>query len=406
MNTNITDVMALFSEYANKWSQQRGGGWGRIALSVPGYESYAFSVSDDETMYYAPTEEEETTVEIASHTFTNPDKRPMDMCIALDGEVENSAQFMASAGASEGGKRLLHVAMPTDIPSFLANQPAISLPLGEDKVTISEKQPFVVNHPFTIRPRFKVTATLKVKQKQLTRCFDIKSVLSGYVGVLTSEPINGQMMSLHHVARILEQYYSQYIEVDRDQVALFVNGVLTTLSAFEPTIHIVAESLDIPGVVEEYDIYNPQTGENIVDLNPSFPSAQVMQTGSNTTMKTGAVTASNGFPTPTYTTATNSVVPSSPSVSVSSRAEDCYKYKGHKECGCSSCRPTTPMYDTSNMTTPTYTTSVSSQAAECFKQKGHKECGCSSCSSPTPMYDTSNYTTPTNTSTPNMYNNY
>ncbi|ANN35812.1 hypothetical protein A9498_31110 (plasmid) [Bacillus thuringiensis serovar coreanensis] len=405
MNTNITDVMALFSEYAHKWSQQRGGGSGRIALSLPGYESYAFSVSDDETMYYAPKEEEETTVDIASHTFTNTDKRSMDMCIELDGEVENSAQFMAPAGASEGGKRLLNITMPTDIPSFLVNQPAISLPLGEDKVTISEKQPFVVNHPFTIRPRFKVTATLKAKQKQSTRCFDIKSVLSGYVGVLTSEPVNGQTMSLHHVARILERFYSPYIKADRDQVALFVNGVLTTLSAYEPYIHIVEESLDIPDLVEEYDIYNPQIGGDMGAIIPSYPSAQVMQTGSAMPMGPGVVTASNSIPTPSYSAAPNTVVTSSPVTSVSSRAEDCFKHK-HKECGCSSCRPTAPMYDTSNMTTPTYTTSVSSQAAECFEHKGHKQCGCSSCSSSAPMYDTSNYTAPTNISTPNMYNNY
>jgi hypothetical protein len=153
--------------------------------------------------------------------------------------------------------------MPTDAPAFLVNQPAISLPLGDDTLTISEKQPLAVDHPFTIRPRFKVKTTLMVKQRQWTRCFDIKRTLSGYVGVTTSQPVNGKFMSLHHVARILERYDSPFIDVKGNEVTVFDNGMLMVSYALEPYIHILAESLDIPGLVEEYHIYNPQIGRSL-----------------------------------------------------------------------------------------------------------------------------------------------
>ncbi len=348
MAIEITDVISLFGEYAQMWSNQQGGGHSRISLVLPGYESYALSRSKAETKYYPPTNQTETAVAISSNTYTNTGKHPKEICLTLEGETDNWAKFVASVGASAGGKRLLDIDMPTDVPAFLVNQSAISLPLGDDTLTISERQTWAVNHPFTIRPRFKVKATLMVKKRNWKRCFDIKHTLSGYIGVITSQPINGKFMSLHHVARILERYDSPYFEVNGEKVTIFANGMLTASYALEPYIHIVAESLDIPGLVEEYDIYNPQTDQNVIPFEPSQPiiagsvsQEEVVTMGSSNET---VMSAPSNYSVPTYQTVPMS---SSNETAMTTGSEICSRESTRKErCGCLSCMAASSNYPT------------------------------------------------------------
>ncbi|MCR6789931.1 MULTISPECIES: hypothetical protein [Bacillus cereus group] len=290
---NFKDVTELFTDYANQWSRQNGGGKPEISLIVPGYEAYAVTSSDDRTIYHHPKkkkreksrshhgcssenqeriyedtyetnlsfnhdpnlmEECEKEIELATETYENASCHEKKIKIQIGGNVENYGEWFVYEGATLSGKDLLSIDVfghePVDI-----DQVPVSLHPGEIEVL---KRPLEVDtyRSYKIRPRSKVTATLKVKQKHFKQCFDVETDVSGYVAIIQKQKDCDVQTSFHHVAAILQRYYSPFIRINGDEVTLLCKGVFKGVKITDIYIHIQIESLDIPGLIEEYNIYD------------------------------------------------------------------------------------------------------------------------------------------------------
>lgn len=256
MNANVTDLIELFGRYANQWSQQRGGGNSKLSFMLPGFEHLAFTSFTKPVKYDEPTILMPKDVAVSSNTYTNTGNQPLDITIGLMGILKNWLHLKVNEGTSEAGKRFLNIDLPNDIPSFLNEQ---LIPIGGALHESSHMQSWEVNHPFTINPKFKVTATLMIKTKKVTRLFEIQRILSRYIAIHTSQAINGHLTSLHHVSRFLKDYFSPYIQVDGNKVTVTDKGKLQSLFGIEQYIHIQGKSLSNPNIKEDYNIYNPET---------------------------------------------------------------------------------------------------------------------------------------------------
>ncbi|MBF7150792.1 hypothetical protein [Bacillus toyonensis] len=256
MDANVTDLIELFGRYANQWSQQRGGGNCKLSFMLPGFEQLAFTSFTKPIKYDDPTIHIPEDVAVASNTYTNTGNQPLDVTIGLIGTLKNWLHIKVNEGTSEAGKRFLNIDLPNDIPSFLNEQ---LIPIGVALHESSHMQPWEVNHPFTINPRFKVTATLMIKTKKVTQLFEMQRILSRYIAIHTSQAINGHLTSLHHVSRMLKDYFSPYIQVDDNKVTVTDKGKLQSLFGIEQYIHIQGKSLSNPNIKEDYNIYNPET---------------------------------------------------------------------------------------------------------------------------------------------------
>ncbi|PER46166.1 hypothetical protein COL26_22900 [Bacillus thuringiensis] len=256
MNANVTDLIELFGRYANQWSQQQGGGNSKLSFMLPGFEHLAFTSFTKPVKYNEPTINMPEDVAVDSHTYTNKGNKKLDVTIELMGTLKNWLHLQVNEGTSEAGKRFLNIDLPNDIPSFLNEQ---LVPIGGALHESSHMQSWEVNHPFTINPKFKVTATLMIKTKKVTRLFEMQRILSRYIAIHTSQAINGHLISLHHVSRILKDYLSPYIQVDGNKVTVTDKGKLQSLFGIEQYIRIQGKSLSNPNIKEDYNIYNPET---------------------------------------------------------------------------------------------------------------------------------------------------
>ncbi|MDT3497621.1 hypothetical protein NLU03_25655 [Bacillus toyonensis] len=256
MSVHVTDLVELFGRYANQWCQQRGGGNSKLSFMLPGFEHLALTSFTKPVKYDEPTIHMPEDVAIASNTYTNTGNQPLDVTIGLIGTLKNWLHLKVNEGTSEAGKRFLTIDLPNDIPSFSNEQ---FIPIGGALHESSHMQSWEVNHPFTMNPNFKVTATLMIKTKKVTRLFEIQRILSRYIAIHTSQAINGHLTSLHHVSRMLKDYFSPYIQVDGNKVTVTDKGTLQSLFGIEQYIHIQGTSLSNPNIKEDYHIYNPET---------------------------------------------------------------------------------------------------------------------------------------------------
>ncbi|PEJ82417.1 hypothetical protein COL52_32215, partial [Bacillus toyonensis] len=250
---DIQDVIELISDYANKWTEQQNGSHSEIRLIDSRFANNALKVEAARTMYLEPTEQDMPDVKLDTQVFTNTSTQPKTVQFDMFGEYDTWQTWRIEGGATEAGNRRLDIE-----PLFRSEE--VSSPLSlflNDTLTLSGKTPFSVEgRDFTVRPRFKVTATLMAKPKTSTRAFDVKHDVTGYVELVTTLASGELQESLHNVGAIFQQYYSPYIEVNGGRVTFRDRGEYQSLDVNSIYIHIFAESLDIPGLTEEYNIYD------------------------------------------------------------------------------------------------------------------------------------------------------
>ncbi|WP_324656834.1 hypothetical protein [Bacillus cereus] len=251
---SIKDVTELFSNYANQWNQQNGGGSYQFSLLQPGYESYAVKSSNDQTTYYPARGIQQKEIELATLTYTNTSSEPKEVNIELAGEIENSGEWILPEGAFLSGKTPINVDVYGH-DTVAIDQTPISIYVG-DTEKLTRLQRIVTHRKYTILPRTKVTATLRAKQKYFTQPFDVKTDLSGYLTIIQKLANGNSDTSMHHVAAILQRYYSPYIQVNDTDVTLSSKGTFTGITFVDAYIHIETENLDVPGVVESYNLYD------------------------------------------------------------------------------------------------------------------------------------------------------
>lgn len=262
----IEDVIQKFSNYANVWSEQQGGGPSDISLTLPGYEQLGVTYTPAITTYKEMSGQSTKDVALCSQTFTNTSNAPQNEFIVLSGGLERWGSWQFTRGASFTGRGIFNIDKPSR-PAFLNVDSDTEVPLKPgETVKITATSSWDVNHPFMVKPRFQVTATLMVNQLQTTQPFEVEIDLSGYLGVITKNPINDNNISLHHVARILQRSYSPYIQVDGRQVKILHCGEFKAQYGTGRYIHIKAQSLDFPNLVEEFNIYPPLEGSQGITL--------------------------------------------------------------------------------------------------------------------------------------------
>lgn len=250
---DIQDVIEVISDYAHKWAEQHNGSHSEIGLIDSRFANNALKVEADRTTYLDPMEQEMPDVKLDTQVFTNTLTQPKTVQFNMSEEYDTWQTWKIQDGATESGKRRF------DIEPLYRSED-VSSPLSlflNETLTLSGKKAFSVeNRNFTVRPRFKVTATLMAKPKISTRAFDVTRDVTGYVKLVTSLASGDVQESLHNVGAIFQRYYSPYIEVNGGRVTFRNRGEYQSLDVDNIYIHIFAESLDIPGLTEEYNIYD------------------------------------------------------------------------------------------------------------------------------------------------------
>ncbi|MCR6850465.1 hypothetical protein [Bacillus sp. IBL03825] len=259
------DIVELFGNYANKWSEKQGGGENNISLILPNYEYYAVQDYFKNIEFSEPTSPVKTEIKLASETYSNTGTTPKEINIEMSGDVNYLGKWTLDNGASTFGKNLVDI-FPSNDP-INVDKSSFSLRVGES-TTRKNLVNWEFNYPHVIRPRFKITANLMVKMNVIKRTFKVARDLSGYVAVLLKKPNGSVQISFHHVAAILQRYYSPYFKIDGVDVTLFNNGSFEGTYFTEPYIHVVASSLDIPNLTEEYNLYFPNNSGMIIEEIP------------------------------------------------------------------------------------------------------------------------------------------
>lgn len=272
---NSKDIIELFSNYANKWSQQQNGGNSEISLILPGFEEYAVKAGFPIRTLYDAIQENEKVVSVGTTTLENTFDVPQQEYITLAADVEEWGAWKFTDVATSLGNHVVKVDMPHDmvIPA-LGDRRKVPIHLLNEEVRHSGLRTWSVKHPFELNPRTRVIATLQVKQKEIKRDFSVETDLSGYLGIITEHLVNKHHMSLHHIKRVLQCYHHPLVRITDSGVTLTSNGDFSALFSIEQMLHIKIESLDCPEMTEEYTIYNPETGKKlfrIKDINSTGP---------------------------------------------------------------------------------------------------------------------------------------
>lgn len=258
---DIQDVIELISDYVNDWNKQQDGIRTETRFIDSRFANNALKVEADRTTYLDPIDQDMSDVKLYTQIFTNDLTQPKTVQFNMFGEYDIWQTWTIQDGATESGKRLVNIE-PLYLSEDVSNP--LSLFFG-DTLTISGKKTFSVEgRDFTVRPRFKVTATLMAKPKTSTRAFDVKRDVTGYVELVTSLASGDLQESLHNVGAIFQRYDSPYIEVNGGRVTFRDRGEYQSLDVSNMYIHIFAESLDITGLTEEYNIYDLSNGQAIL----------------------------------------------------------------------------------------------------------------------------------------------
>ncbi|MEB8648097.1 hypothetical protein P4G96_04080 [Bacillus cereus] len=282
---NFKDVTEIFTDYANQWSKQNGGGEVEISLILPGYEPYAVKSSTSITKYHSkkrknkshchhstehkrhefeddfylsahhPIKGKKREIILASETYLNTGCHEKKVKIDLEGKVKSSGEWKILDGATLSGNAPIFVNTDGHKQVSIDQTNPLSLYIG--KTEKLEGLDFITtNRHFTIRPRFQITATLKAKEKHFTQLFDVETDLSGYVVILQKQKDGNVKKSFHHVGAILQRYYSPYIQVNESNVTLLSKGTFKATTLEDFYIHVKAQSIDIPDLMEEFNIYD------------------------------------------------------------------------------------------------------------------------------------------------------
>ncbi|MGX5576448.1 hypothetical protein [Bacillus toyonensis] len=265
------DIINVFNNYANKWSQRENGGISEISLVLPGFEEHALKTSFPIRTIYGDIHEDEKIVSLATTTIENPYDVEQEEYITLSSNVEEWGRWKFTDVATISGNHVIEVDMPQDIViPPLGTGKKIPIRLLNEEVQQSGLRTWSVKHPFKLNPRTRVTATLQVKQKEIKRSFSVEQNLSGYLGVITEHLVDNSNISLHQIKRILKCHYHPLIRVTDNGVIIISKGDFSALITLEQMIQIKIEHLDCPEMHEEYLIYNPQTDKTIVIIkNPA-----------------------------------------------------------------------------------------------------------------------------------------
>ncbi|MGH0945160.1 hypothetical protein ACQVTS_29235 [Bacillus mycoides] len=274
------DIINLFNNYSNRWSQRENGGASEISLVLPGFEEYALKTRFPIRTTYDDIHEDLKIVPVATNTIENPYDVPQQEYINLAADVEEWGRWKFTDVATSVGNHVVKVDMPHDmvIPA-LGDRRKVPIHLLNEEAQHSGLRTWSVKHPFELNPRTRVIATLQVKQKEIKRDFSVENNLSGYLGVITEHLVNNHHMSLHHIKRVLQCYHHPLIRITDSGVTLTSNGDFSALFSIEQMIHIKIESLDCPEITEEYTIYNPETGKKLIrikDINPTGPQKTLL----------------------------------------------------------------------------------------------------------------------------------
>nr|AAL26870.1 crystal protein NT32KD [Bacillus thuringiensis serovar dakota] len=262
----IENIMDLIEDYAQQWSEQHGGGRSEIRFLDSSFANKAFQVGKDSTTYLEPTEQEMPDIKLDTQVFTNDLTSPQTIQFNMQGEADTWQKWRIQDGAIELGRRRFDVE-PLYTSTEIANPLSLFL---DDTLTIAGKTPFSVeNRDYMVRPRFKITATLMATPKLSTRAFDVKRDITGYIELFRDLASGDRQESLHNVGAIFQRYYSPYIEVDGKTVTLRNRGEYQSLDVSNCYIHLLGESLDIPGLKEEYNIYNLSNGNGQGGIIPN-----------------------------------------------------------------------------------------------------------------------------------------